>query len=243
MQQRAMTYWRKAATLLLAVHHDASLKPSVEHSNSDNPQKPVNCENYKLLMLKRNESSSFFPSSFVFPGGALSLVDDSCDWKPLFERVTGERVEDIAKHFHVETGLRPPIISESVGDRSDGVSADIAFRICAIRETFEECGVLLVTDRKSSASYRIDVDLEVWQRRVSQNASEFLTMCQQLSVVPNIWLLYEWANWMTPVLNRVEGPSARPKRFDTLFYMCILHDSVLPKVTLDNEEIVDYVVC
>jgi len=237
---QAMTYWRKAATLLLAVRHDATMRPSIDLSHNDNQ---IQVEDYKLLMLKRNQSSLFFPSSFVFPGGTLSPIDSSYDWKLLFEHVTGERMDDITRYFNVKTGLRPPIIVESVSQRSDSISADIAFRICAIRETFEECGVLLVTDRKSSVSYWTDVDLKMWQRRVSQNASEFIILCQKLSVVPNIWLLYEWANWMTPVMNKVQGPSTKPKRFDTLFYICFMHDSVFPAITLDNEEIVDHIVC
>lgn len=68
----------------------------------------------------------------------------------------------------------------------------MAFRICAIREVFEEAGVLLVRDNEDVAS---KMDLlpgtfspavkvlpkgisEKWRKRVHSNAEEFATMCR-----------------------------------------------------------------
>jgi nucleoside diphosphate-linked moiety X motif protein 19 len=201
-------------------------------------------KDYKLLMLRRNAESSFFPASLVFPGGVSSHSDKSCHWKPLFERVTGETMSDLSKHFAVENKDRPHMISNASNEKNDIISADIAFRICAIRETFEECGILLVTGRPAvhqSCPYDIDAKIKAeWQYCVSQNAGEFLTLCHRLSVVPNIWALHEWSNWLTPAMSKVKGPSAKPKRYDTLFYLCCANCERLPEVTIDNKEIIEH---
>ena len=68
----------------------------------------------------------------------------------------------------------------------------MALRICAIREVFEEAGVLLVRDKEDVAS---KMDLlpgtfsptvkvlpegisEKWRKRVHSNAEEFTTLCR-----------------------------------------------------------------
>ena len=43
--------------------------------------------------------------------------------------------------------------------------------------------------------------------------SDFLTMCKELDVCPNIWSLYEWSDWLTPLHLKTKS------RFDTMFYV------------------------
>ena len=63
----------------------------------------------------------------------------------------------------------------------------------------------------------------------------FLDLCNELRVVPNIWGLYEWCNWLTPVMQKVEGgPPPRPRRFDTMFYVCCLTE--MPDARADKRE-------
>ena len=226
---------------MLAVRHVTGSPTLVDCQHTTVKSK----ENFDVLMLKRNASSSFMPSSLVFPGGTLSSSDYSSDWKPLLERVTKRRMTDIAQDFHIKAGVRPPIISDFMGNRSDVLPADIAFRICAIRETFEECGILLLTDWQQSFPkhcwYQVDADTKAtYQRRVRDSADEFLTMCRELSVVPNIWLLHEWCNWLTPATSKVKEPPQKPHRFDTLFYVCCIDCGQLPQVTVDKEEVVGH---
>lgn len=54
--------------------------------------------------------------------------------------------------------------------------------------------------------------LEEWQRRVRQDPMEFLTLCKELLIRPDLNALVEWSNWLTP-------NSFGYKRFDTIFYM------------------------
>ena len=82
-----------------------------------------------------------------------------------------------------------PLYNEVAGTP---VKGEIAFRICAIRETFEEAGVLLARDW-SDASRVVEflpgtfspsvkelpeAVREEWRERIHENAEEFLTMCR-----------------------------------------------------------------
>lgn len=70
--------------------------------------------------------------------------------------------------------------------------AEVAFRICAIREFFEEAGVLLARDKEDVASILDMVpgtfgpeikklsptQIETWRDRVHNDAYQFINMCQ-----------------------------------------------------------------
>ena len=71
-------------------------------------------------------------------------------------------------------------------------------------------------------------DLSVWREKVRNDASSFIDLCLELGLCPDIWSLYEWSNWLTPI-------SVGHKRFDTMFYVCCLENQ--PKVVLDNTEV------
>ena len=57
-------------------------------------------------------------------------------------------------------------------------------------------------------------------------------MCRELRLIPAIWSLYEWANWLTPT--RAEENA---RRFDTAFYICCLDHK--PEVAEDQGETVN----
>ena len=72
------------------------------------------------------------------------------------------------------------------------IVGEVAFRICAIREMFEEAGVLLVRDKNDvpplldllpgafSPAVKIlpEATRELWRTRVHNDAMEFLTLCK-----------------------------------------------------------------
>ena len=89
------------------------------------------------------------------------------------------------------TAPRLPLYNTIPND-IDCIQGEIAFRICAIREMFEEAGVLLARDTSDvdtvfdllPGSFRPAVKLlpiplrEQWRERVHSNAEEFITMCR-----------------------------------------------------------------
>ena len=75
-----------------------------------------------------------------------------------------------------------------------GGDATAAFRIAAIRETWEECGILLATGGTPLAA-----------------EGEFAAMLAERGLVPDATCLAHFAHWITPI--------PVPKRFDTHFFL------------------------
>ena len=141
-------------------------------------------EGCELFMLARPRQASFASGALVFPGGS------------------------------VDHGDRDPGLRERA-DGADGLDErSLALRIAAIREAFEECGVLLarahgertIVDGERVAAIRRRFAAELARHALDMRAlaeSEDLTLaCDQL--VP-------FAHWITP--------ETQPKRFDTHFFL------------------------
>ena len=91
---------------------------------------------FEVYLLKRNVKSGFMGGYHVFPGGTLDSEDRVVDtWAPFIDI----NFEQIARQL---------------GDEGFSYADAIGFGIAAIRETLEECGVLLATGKnKSSQNY------------------------------------------------------------------------------------------
>jgi 8-oxo-dGTP pyrophosphatase MutT (NUDIX family) len=146
----------------------------------------------EVLMLRRVAAMKFAPGAYVFPGGSVDPAD--------YDAPVGWHGPDPA-----EFGARL------------GATAEMARALvcAAVRETFEEAGVLLagapdggpVAD-PSGPSWEAD--------RAALTAGE-LTLAELLSrrgLVLRADLLTPWARWITP-----EG---EPRRFDARFFAAAL---------------------
>ena len=79
-------------------------------------------EGPEIFMLKRSPSAAFVANAYVFPGGSL----DSADHKAL-DRVRGLTETEANRRLGVDTG-------------------GLAYWVAAVRECFEEAGLLLARD-------------------------------------------------------------------------------------------------
>lgn len=129
----------------------------------------------KVLMGKRHEGHKFMPGKYVFPGGRL---DD------------GDR-------RMVATGAVPQICEDRLGKRCPRPSAGKAraLAMAAIRETFEETGLLFGSDEFGTP-----------ETPPPGSWSEFAAQ----SVYPDLSAVTFVARAITP--------PRRPKRFDTRFF-------------------------
>lgn len=75
-----------------------------------------------------------------------------------------------------------------------GGDADLAFHVAAIRETWEECGVLLARPGTAVAA-----------------EGDFAAMLSARGLMPDVSALALFAHWITPI--------PVPKRFDTKFFL------------------------
>lgn len=255
----ALKYWKEAATLILAAGHrrgadclssttlvTAALGSPLD-SRSHLPHNPR--FDYDILMLQRSSKSGFMPNAYVFPGGVVDSSDFSSEWLDIFKQLVDPPnfgLKNVRQHFET----RPPIFATDRVKLGSPIPGEVAFRICALRETFEESGVLLVVSlqekarlsrmKETCASYPLldnevkipSTELTKWRTLVNENPSNFIRMCEELQVLPNIWALHEWSNWLTPT-GRYGA-----KRFDTVFFICCLKE--IPHTRHDEKEIVKY---
>lgn len=131
-------------------------------------------------------------STHVFPGGVLDEADYATGWLRLFTEMSG-----CEQPFSSLTSLKPPNSSllpiyHSLPPGAS-LAGQVAFRICAIREFFEEAGVLLARDGGKEVESVVGVvpgtcspavkelpreEMEEWRVKVHNNAYEFINMCR-----------------------------------------------------------------
>ncbi|XP_072277970.1 acyl-coenzyme A diphosphatase NUDT19-like [Pyxicephalus adspersus] len=232
-----LQHWREAATLILAagVQH-GNIIPKMDSQMSLNHERRKSTFDYEVLLMKRSQKSGFMPNAFVFPGGAVDASDFSNDWIKVFERHANKPNFGLGV-VRQPSSTRSPMFVTDRRKFGSLIPGNVAFRICAIRETFEESGILLVVPDSAEAdtnqniinAYEQDGDeMAKWRKEVHNNPLKFIEMCKELRCVPNIWALYEWGNWLTPVLTM----NPRARRFDTAFYIACLP---MKPVTIDDQ--------
>ena len=147
----------------------------------------------EILMLRRTAAMKFAPGAYVFPGGSVDPAD-----------------------YGTEVGWHGPSPAE-FGARL-GASAEVARALvcAAVRETFEESGVLLAGVPGSPPTVSAGPS---WDADRAALAAGTLTLAELLSrrgLVLRADLLVPWARWITP-----EG---EPRRFDARFFAAALPD-------------------
>jgi 8-oxo-dGTP pyrophosphatase MutT (NUDIX family) len=158
----------------------------------DHPQPAAGRRPLQVFLQRRVAGMAFAGGMTVFPGGGVDPTDvpHPDAWSGPDPRWWAERLQ------------RPAELAGSL------VQA-------AVRETFEECGVLLagprrLTDRLDPAwlpSARADL---VARRRT---LGELLA---DAGLVLRADLLRAWARWITP--------ESRPRRYDTMFFVALVPD-------------------
>jgi 8-oxo-dGTP pyrophosphatase MutT (NUDIX family) len=139
----------------------------------------------EVFMMVRHYEIDFNSGALVFPGGS------------------------------VDKGDREIIASGDLFSGGEGLDADaLSFGIAAIRETFEESGILLARSKESRAL--IDAQrasaIEAGHRKdLCEGNVSFLKVLSDNELVLALDELIPYAHWITP-----EG---MPKRFDTWFFL------------------------
>lgn len=144
----------------------------------------------QCFLLKRNPESKFFAGNFVFPGGAVSSQDlDLTFWLSH---------TDLTKKGREERFGRPL--------EGEGISG---YAVSAVRETFEEAGILLGTGTPWGESWFEDV----CTMRVTEGLpGDWLRQkVSEHAILLGFSMLFPWSHWITP--------EAMIKRFDTRFFV------------------------
>ncbi|KAK7497676.1 hypothetical protein BaRGS_00011071 [Batillaria attramentaria] len=249
-----LKHWREAATAILVHQRRPAIqniqkngvKPKTKSPDTEQTTVAPMAGGLEMLVMKRSSRSSFMPDLYVFPGGTADDADFSREWMDIFRAATPEKKEE--RFGFVKTlSENAPMFSRQREAKFSSIPSEIAFRICALRETFEESGVLIARKGESLCSYKQNFspceafnfgqdhasELEEWRQKVTSEPTQFLQLCKKYDIVPDVWSMFDWSDWLTPI-----GDPLSSKRFDAAFFICCLEEK--PHVAEDASELVHF---
>ncbi|WP_370326385.1 NUDIX domain-containing protein [Euzebya sp.] len=169
---------------------------------------------FEVLLLRRHARSGFAASAWVFPGGVVDAADADLDdalW----------------------SGIDPEVLA----GRFDLPAADVlALHVAAVRETFEEAGVLLAHRRDGepvdvTAAPFVEVRRTLNDRTVdeSDRAVDWPAFLREQDLVLDLGAVTYLSRWITPV--------QEPRRYDTSFFVARMPAGVT--AAADNVEMTE----
>lgn len=146
----------------------------------------------EVLMMKRPAAMSFAAGAYVFPGGRVddADADATIGWQ----------------------GPSPEEFARKLGAPDEGVAR--ALVCAAVRETFEETGLLLAGPPDGPVTVPSGEGWEADRAELTGGSVTFGELLARRGLVLRADLLVPWARWVTP--------EAEPKRYDTRFFVASL---------------------
>lgn len=147
----------------------------------------------EVFLMRRVSTMAFAAGMYVFPGGAVDPDDRAV---PIADAATAHSLDS---RLSADTGGGAELLA------------------AAARETFEECGALLVTCSDPTADLELITSYERWEGRRQamldgdRSFSELLA-AESLAVDPQA--IRAWGHWVTP---EVES-----RRYDTRFFVAVI---------------------
>jgi 8-oxo-dGTP pyrophosphatase MutT (NUDIX family) len=146
----------------------------------------------EVYLLRRKASMAFAPGAFVFPGGSVDDRDaeQEVGWAGPGPAEWGETFE------------APPELARAL--------------VCAaVRETFEESGVLLAGPSAAGVVAETSgADWEADRRALLDRSLSLAGLLRRRGLVLRSDLLWPWSRWITP--------EAEERRYDTRFFAAAL---------------------
>jgi len=147
----------------------------------------------EAYLMRRVRALDFAPGACVFPGGSVDAADADPDigW----------------------AGPSPADVAGRLGTSPERARALVC---AAIRETFEESGVLLAGPYPPAPAGLVDdsAALARYRHALLTGTTSFGELLGHLGLMLRADLLTPWARWVTP--------EASPRRFDTWFFAAAL---------------------
>ncbi|MDH2908666.1 MAG: hypothetical protein HKL92_04175 [Candidatus Eremiobacteraeota bacterium] len=159
----------------------------------------------QLFLVRRTAKSAFAPDAYVFPGGTVDLADTL---PALHARIDGTAARETGALFRETRSDALPTDVEHPGalERASIVAA-------ALRELFEESGILMAFPRDDAAIPPNAQQREDWRSALRSGRASFLDILEKGDLVAAGSSLALFSHWVTP--------PAEPRRYDTYFFMAI----------------------
>jgi 8-oxo-dGTP pyrophosphatase MutT (NUDIX family) len=151
----------------------------------------------RVYLLRRHLEMAFASGMAVFPGGGVdrSDSDESVDW----------------------VGPTPDVWADRLGTSAARARTLV---VAAIRELFEETGVLLATSEGAPVTGTAD-ELEEERRRIEAHELSFTRFLADHRLALRTDLLAHWSTWVTPVFQK--------RRYATWFFVARLPEGQEPR--------------
>ena len=187
---------------------DTPPKPAASVILLRDTETPEGLARVEVFLVKRHGNSKVLGGAYVFPGGKLDADD--------MQVVLAEQLAQSSEQLFLQ--LQEP-------EQSPQGAASLY--VAALREAFEECGVLFAKHLQASKP------LDVLQAAKNLNAliqegRPFSKALGQLGFLLDTAALVPWARWITP-----KTPTVSNQRFDARFFLGVmpkdqtaLHDNV-----------------
>ncbi|MBX6364894.1 MAG: NUDIX domain-containing protein [Gemmatimonadetes bacterium] len=140
----------------------------------------------EALLLQRHRSSGFVPGAYVFPGGRVDAADAD-----------------------------PRLLGRARG-LADAPEPAAPYWFAAVREVFEETGVLLARDAagRPAPDAAGEPRLARWRERLLDDDATLLELLEAEALAVDLHEIVYCAHWITPL--------AEPRRYDTRFFLAAM---------------------
>ena len=149
----------------------------------------------EVLLLRRVRSAGFVPGAYVFPGGRVDPEDGASE---VVERLTDRDAAAWARRLGV--------------DPTEEGHSGAAYLVAALRETFEETGILVARNEEGEFAPSADRDPGVagFRSQLLGGEISFARVLEALDLTLADGQAEYIAHWITP--------EAEPRRYDTRFF-------------------------
>lgn len=156
----------------------------------------------QVFMMERHANTVFAGGMWVFPGGAVDHQDDAS----YFSGIATHRTDNEASELmNLENG-------------------GLAYYMAAIRETFEEAGVLLALHQEDESPLNIaeasTARFQQYRDQLNAREIELKTILEKESLMADIGKMHYIARWVTPF--------GSPRRFDARFFIARIPSLQIP---------------
>lgn len=159
----------------------------------------------EVFMLRRNLNSDFVGGAYVFPGGGVDDDDRHADLDAVCQ---GRTDADASAQLGIEHG-------------------GLAFWVAAVRESFEEAGILLARPAGMVGGDVVRFDdpvvaarFDVHRADVDRGARRLVEVCLDEDLQLAVDTIHYFSHWITPL--------GAPRRYDTRFFVARAPEAQVP---------------